>query len=867
MKNSLLTPSLKRKVYTGAVVFVLLILAMQHYSANLSHRALKKSIGYNSVIIAQELIREIENNISFRIEQLLINSISLSNEKILLQSNRRFERMPDVNRFIEEKDRQWLAAPSEKITPFMSKIIDNNLSGKLRDSIEIKSFYIKEYGYPLFGEVFVTNKYGVNTAQTEKTTDYYQGDEEWWQKAKTNGIHVEKVDYDQSSGIFALSMAVRVEDTSGAFAGVTKAVTNMRDIIRIIDDVKDRDRSRGNSTRQFTLITTEGKIIYSTKKFERFERFDDELMNYLKNDSSLDDTFFTAHTINKKEVMYTHAHIKQLKSPDWILIIEQESDEIFADVYRMQEKLTVITTFIVIILLIVVFYNIFFVLRPIEKLEKAMEQVGQGLLETRVDINKRDEIGRLAESFNKMTEDLKDTTTSKNYLNNIVHSMNDALIVVLQNGAIKSANTSACTMLGYKELELTGEHISKIVAHNDTLSQLSSFDELMKELVVKHKEMNLLRKDGQQTTTLFSGVIVQIEDGGSEGILCLATDISEYKALSEEREKSERKYKRIVENLQEEYFFYSHDLDGVYKYVSPSINNVLGYSQEEFYANSDIHYAVDLLNIEDVQNNQGEQEPSREIEMYHKDGNLRRLEVKEHPVLNSSGEVVAVEGIAHDVTVKKMMEDQLLRSLREKETFLKEIHHRVKNNLQLISSLLYLQSERTKDHNMQQILIESQNRIKSMAKIHEMLYQSRDLSSINMKDYLDDLTRSVYHTFSAKVGVVRLIFDIDNIEVNVDMAIPCGLIINELISNSMKYAFPGNRSGVLEIKFNRHEENNYQLVVRDDGVGFPEDFDIEQTNSLGLHLVSTLSSRQLKGKFNVSGSEGVEVKIEFKMGV
>lgn len=215
---------------------------------------------------------------------------------------------------------------------------------------------------------------------------------------------------------------------------------------------------------------------------------------------------------------------------------------------------------------------------------------------------------------------------------------------------------------------------------------------------------------------------------------------------------------------------------------------------------------------------------------------------------------------------------ELKASLTEKEVLLKEIHHRVKNNLQVISSLLNLQSGYITDGAALQMFKESQNRVRSMALIHEKLYQSEDLAKIDFAEYIRDLTNYLIRMYATETRMVNLEMDVKDISLDIDTAIPCGLIINELISNSLKYAFPAENETFDEsdepenkilIELYSTDGSNLILIVSDNGVGFPEDVDFQKTESLGLQLVNTLTE-QLEGSIELEENGGTTFKIMFE---
>ncbi|MFN3916516.1 MAG: PAS domain S-box protein [Flavobacteriales bacterium] len=217
--------------------------------------------------------------------------------------------------------------------------------------------------------------------------------------------------------------------------------------------------------------------------------------------------------------------------------------------------------------------------------------------------------------------------------------------------------------------------------------------------------------------------------------------------------------------------------------------------------------------------------------------------------------------IIRDITEQKTAETKLLESLKEKEILLKEVHHRVKNNLQVISSILNLQSSFVTDKDTISILKEGQNRIKSMSFIHEILYQTKNFSEVNFADYLNNLITNLFHTYAINSSNIKLVKDIDNIRVSLDQAIPCGLIVNEIISNALKYAFPNNAKGEIFLSL-KQEHNQIQIRIEDNGIGLPKNFDVENSSSLGLQLVYTLIE-QLDGTIKVNSKKGTKYLITF----
>jgi PAS domain S-box-containing protein len=225
------------------------------------------------------------------------------------------------------------------------------------------------------------------------------------------------------------------------------------------------------------------------------------------------------------------------------------------------------------------------------------------------------------------------------------------------------------------------------------------------------------------------------------------------------------------------------------------------------------------------------------------------------------GRMVAI-AIARDMTDRRQGEARLRTSLQEKEIMLKEIHHRVKNNLQVISSLLSIQSTYLADPRDAQNFQESRDRIRTMALVHERLYQSDDLASIDFGPYVERLAANLFRSYTGSGGRVVLRVDVKDVRLDADRSIPCGLIVNELVTNALKYAFPDGRNGTITVAM-QQDGSHYLLIVSDDGIGMRADFDLAETESLGLQLVNMLAS-QLDGTVSMDTTNGTRFTIRFR---
>lgn len=244
------------------------------------------------------------------------------------------------------------------------------------------------------------------------------------------------------------------------------------------------------------------------------------------------------------------------------------------------------------------------------------------------------------------------------------------------------------------------------------------------------------------------------------------------------------------------------------------------------------------------------------------EGNVRLLETIAATVGAAIQNAQLYGAMEQEVQERKRAEEEIKLSLKEKEVLLKEIHHRVKNNLQIITSLLNLQSAQIKDPEALLMFRESQARVRSMALIHEKLYQSKDLARIDFAGYVRELMVYLFRSYTVSPDQIQTELDTSDIYLGIDTAIPCGLIISELVTNSMKYAFPGGKRGKIYVGLHPLEDGNLELKVVDNGVGLPDDFDWRESDSLGLQLVSTLTA-QLHGKMHVSGRDGACFTLTF----
>jgi len=375
-------------------------------------------------------------------------------------------------------------------------------------------------------------------------------------------------------------------------------------------------------------------------------------------------------------------------------------------------------------------------------------------------------------------------------------------------------------------------------------------------------ECAVITKSGGRIDSILS--TKRITFGGGTALLVTITDITERKRSEKALRESEEKYRRLFESSPEGVLIF--DLEGRLADINNAGLVLLGLDRQKAVG---AHY-IELPGITDDEKDGYQEifrrflggEPVAPMERrYRSAGGVIWLEV--YPAsLHKDGKPQAIQVILRDITGRRQAEERIRESLKEKEVLLKEIHHRVKNNLQIIHSLLNMQARRVKDPGLLGSLRESQNRVRTMALIHERLYRSTDLSEIDFKDYIGRLAAELCQSFGASADRIHLELELEDVKLGVASAIPCGLIINELVSNSLKHGFPGQRSGKLRIALGRDADGTIRLAVRDTGAGLPPGLDFRKTETLGLQLVCTLVG-QLQGSIEPVPGEGTGFLISF----
>lgn len=439
-----------------------------------------------------------------------------------------------------------------------------------------------------------------------------------------------------------------------------------------------------------------------------------------------------------------------------------------------------------------------------------------------------------------------------------------AAIFIYSDNKFIYGNEYSEKITGYSVKEMLDRHFWELVHPDFREEVIKKGDERLKGNEVQSRyDVKIIDKSGNEKWLDYSGTVINYL--GKPAVLGIAYDITELKKTQQALIESERKYRTLVENMSE-VILYVDNNDRIL-FANDNVLQMFGYDKTELAGK----YAGEILVDNEFRAAMNDRIKLRrhgftdrfEIKMRKKSGENLWVEISSAPLKDNNGKLMGSIGIYSDISERKTYENTIQNSLLQKDLLLKEIHHRVKNNLQIISSLIKLQSSNVKDKELFSLFAESQNRIKTMALIHEKLYRSKDISVIEFYDYIKNLVDNLYVSYGINQERVMPIIEFRSIYLDIDTAIPCGLIINELVSNSLKYAFPNLINGTIFIDLTELNDIDYRLIVKDNGAGIPENIDFNNTSSLGLKLVKILSE-QLGGDVEIKRNNGTEFIITFK---
>lgn len=439
----------------------------------------------------------------------------------------------------------------------------------------------------------------------------------------------------------------------------------------------------------------------------------------------------------------------------------------------------------------------------------------------------------------------------------------------LVNNTILWADDVIREILGFGEEDLSLEMVEKSV-HPDDLDRVWKSDiEAIKNKKPANLEYRIIRTNREVKWVLAQGVFSFNDKDEPTGYVGTLHDITERKEAEEAIRESEEKIRLALDITKAGIWEWNLDTDEV-TYDTRS-HEMLGYSKGELCRYADdikkIHHPEDLeclLKRAEAYLSGQVSEYVSEHRMLHKDGNYIWVIGRGEITQWKNGKPLLFSGSMIDVTENKQNEIELNENIKQKTLLLRELYHRTKNNMQVIVSMLAMKSRVCKQKNTKQLIDEIGNKIKSMAMVHEKLYQSHDLSKIDLSEYIRDLSNQLSTSFLRHDTNIALNYNLQNVSVMIDTAIPLGLIINELITNAYKYAWQDSKTGTLTIELKQEAEGEIFLCISDDGVGPGTDFDLERDKNLGLETVQLLGEQQLDGQLSYEVNNGLIWKLKFK---
>ena len=457
-----------------------------------------------------------------------------------------------------------------------------------------------------------------------------------------------------------------------------------------------------------------------------------------------------------------------------------------------------------------------------------------------------------AEEALKVSE--KQLRETRDYLDNVIASSADAIVVLDMDGIVREWNRGAEEYMGYTAEEVLGRSNRNFFA--DTAEADKIMELALSEGELKNYRTTVLNKDKRPVPISLSVAVLRDKNGVPIGTVRVSRDITKELELAERIKEERDNLNLIFESMVDGVYIVSKDymIEFMNKVLIDAVGDQVGRVCYEVFHNR-------KAPCPQCKNTEVQKRKTVRWEWHYRRSG-KTYDIIETPLRNADGTISKLT-IFRDITKRKRAEDQIKTSLKEKEVMLREIHHRVGNNLQVISSILNMQARAIKDENMRVILLESRNRINSMALIHSQLYESENLSEIHMKRFVDKILLRSLHSYPVPDTKITPIVHGDECPLPISIAVPVGLVVNELLTNAFKHAFANRKEGKIEVSLSASEEGVVSLIVSDDGVGLPESFDINATKTLGLRMVKILVEGQLDGKLAVIRDMGTTFKVDF----
>lgn len=451
---------------------------------------------------------------------------------------------------------------------------------------------------------------------------------------------------------------------------------------------------------------------------------------------------------------------------------------------------------------------------------------------------------------------------SEEKLRIIIKNSSDIIFQISPAGKLLYVSPNVKNLYGYEPSELIGRHYRKTTPRSEISKTIKIIGKMMNGEVFRNFEIDQKNKNGDIIPMEIYFTIVR-EGSKIVAIQGVMRDISERKKAVEKLTESEKKYRNLVENIQEG--LVTVDENEKIIYTNSAAAGIFGYSKKEL-LDKNLSSLTEPKQFQKITNQTSVRKKGvsskYELNIIKKDGNRAIISITASPLFNNDGEYYGSFGIFQDITKSKKAELRIKKDLKEKIILLQEIHHRVKNNLQIISSMLNLQSYKVKTDKELDLINDSRNRIITMSMIHEQLYKSSDLANVDFGEYLNELTSKLFYVFNTDFSKIALEIKVDKIFISINEAIPCGLIVNELVTNALKHAFPGDTKGKIIIEFKK-VENHKILIISDNGIGLPDHISIEKSTSVGFTIIRALIA-QLQAEYTLNSKNGTSLIIKFQ---
>ncbi|MBF0495636.1 MAG: PAS domain S-box protein [Deltaproteobacteria bacterium] len=498
-----------------------------------------------------------------------------------------------------------------------------------------------------------------------------------------------------------------------------------------------------------------------------------------------------------------------------------------------------------------------------------------------IQVDSADEFGDLARTLNEMAgtvetqiTELKQTKDTLRESEERYRNIYDNTPVMLQStddhGVLISVSNYWLDILGYARDEVIGRRFVEFLTEKSkNYAELVLLPDLLAKTFCRDAPYVYIKKNGELMDVLLSAIAERDTQGRVTSSLAVLIDITDRKRAQEELLKSEENYRKLVDMIP--YGVAEIDVFGVILYCNPAYQKITGYYKSQLLGSEMFIMLPEDSDREALRHELkrlAEEQPLPYLwtgKSRTRDGRIIDIEVAWEYRRSNQGEVTGFIYLVTDITERKQTEAQIKASLQEKDVLLKEIHHRVKNNLQIISSLLDMTSMQTSNPEAIELLADAKAKVHTMALIHKQLYQSERFDLINMESHVRSLADFLSQAYQATSKAIQVSIIPSAVQLTINQAIPCALILNELLSNAFKHAFKNRPDGEVEVAINEPSENLIMIRVKDNGAGLPEKLDTQNPISMGLELVVTLVQAQLNGTIRFEREGGTEVIMEFQV--